>query len=46
MFIDLKDLDGEYYNSVKGLVDMGEDVEFIGADFTVTEAVLGVMNTI
>jgi E3 ubiquitin-protein ligase NEDD4 len=46
MFIDLKDLDEEYYYSLKGLIDMGEDVEFVGADFTVTENVLGAKHTV
>jgi E3 ubiquitin-protein ligase NEDD4 len=46
MFSDLKDLDEEYYNSLKGLKDMGADVEYVGADFTVTEETLGVKNTV
>ena len=46
MFNDLKDLDEEYYNSLKGLKDMGADVEYVGVDFTVTEETLGVKNTV
>ena len=46
MFSDLKDLDEEYYNSLKGLKDMGADVEYVGVDFTVTEETLGVKSTI
>jgi len=33
MFNDLKDIDEEYYNSLKGLKDMGADVEHICIDF-------------
>jgi hypothetical protein len=33
MFNDLKDIDEEYYNSLKGLKDMGADVEHIYIDF-------------
>ena len=46
MFNDLKDVDEEYYNSLKGLKDMGADVEYVGVDFTVTEETLGVKNTV
>ena len=46
MFNDLKDLDEEYYNSLKGLKDMGADVEYVGVDFTVTEETLGVKSTV
>ena len=35
MFNDLKDVDEEYYNSLKGLKDMGADVEYAYVDFTV-----------
>jgi E3 ubiquitin-protein ligase NEDD4 len=37
MFGDLKDLDEDYYNSLKGLRDMGADVEYVGVDFTIVE---------
>ena len=46
MFNDLKDVDEEYYNSLKGLKDMGADVECVGVDFTVTEETLGVRTTV
>lgn len=46
MFNDLKDLDEEYYNSLKGLKDMGSDVEYVMADFTVTEETLGVKRVV
>jgi hypothetical protein len=41
MFNDLKDIDEEYYNSVKSLKAMGADVEYVGYDFTTTEERLG-----
>lgn len=46
MFNDLKDIDEEYYNSLKGLKDMGSDVEYVMADFTVTEETLGIKQVI
>mmetsp|Transcript_7788 Transcript_7788/g.16923 ORF Transcript_7788/g.16923 Transcript_7788/m.16923 type:complete len:817 (-) Transcript_7788:317-2767(-) len=46
MFSDLKDVDEEYYNSLKGLKDMGSDVEYVGVDFTVMEETLGVKQTV
>jgi E3 ubiquitin-protein ligase NEDD4 len=46
MLNDLKDIDEEYYNSLKGLKDMGADVEYIYMDFTQTEENLGVKKTI
>jgi len=46
MFNDLKDVDEEYYNSLKGLKDMGADVEHICIDFTVMEETLGVKQTV
>lgn len=46
MFSDLKDLDEEIYNSLKGLKDMGADVEYCCIDFTTTEETLGVKSTI
>jgi len=46
MFNDLKDVDEEYYNSLKGLKDMGSDVEYVGVDFTVMEETLGVKQTV
>lgn len=41
-FDDLKDIDEEYYNSLKGLKSMGADVDYLNLDFTVTEKALGV----
>ncbi|EJK61369.1 hypothetical protein THAOC_18147 [Thalassiosira oceanica] len=44
MFSDLKDIDEEYYNSLKGLKDMkdmGENIECLCADFTTTEETFG-----
>ena len=46
VFSDLKDLDEEYYNSLKGLKDMGADVEHICIDFTVMDESLGVKQTV
>ena len=46
MFNDLKDIDEEYYNSLKGLKDMGADVEYCCIDFTVMEETLGVKQTV
>jgi len=46
MFNDLKDIDEEYYNSLKGLKDMGADVEYVGVDFTVMEETMGVKRTV
>mmetsp|Transcript_23099 Transcript_23099/g.38052 ORF Transcript_23099/g.38052 Transcript_23099/m.38052 type:complete len:875 (-) Transcript_23099:55-2679(-) len=46
MFNDLKDIDEEYYNSLKGLKDLGADVEYCGIDFTATEETLGVKQTV
>eukprot|EP00804_Cyclotella_cryptica_P015284 CCRYP_005400-RA/>CCRYP_005400-RA protein AED:0.03 eAED:0.03 QI:272/1/1/1/1/1/3/867/694 len=46
MFNDLKDVDEAYYNSLKGLKDMGADVQYVGVDFTVVEEVLGVKKTV
>jgi len=46
MFNDLKDVDEEYYNSLKGLKDMGSDVEYAYVDFTVMEETLGVKNEV
>ena len=46
MFNDLKDIDEEYYNSLKGLMDMGADVEHCSIDFTVMEDTLGVKRTV
>ncbi|KAL9183969.1 hypothetical protein ACHAXT_002055 [Thalassiosira profunda] len=46
MFSDLKDVDEEYYNSLKGLKDMGADVEYVGVDFTVMEETLGVKQSV
>jgi len=46
MFNDLKDIDEEYYNSLKGLMDMGADVEHCCIDFTVTEETLGMKRTV
>jgi E3 ubiquitin-protein ligase NEDD4 len=38
MFGDLNDLlDEEYYNSLKGLRDMGADMEYVGVHFTIVE---------
>merc|ERR1711957_1108194 len=41
-FSDLKDVDEEYFNSLNKMKEMGADVEYICADFTKTEEVLGV----
>ncbi|KAL3808648.1 hypothetical protein ACHAXA_006635 [Cyclostephanos tholiformis] len=41
MFNDLKDIDEEYYNSLKLLHRMGADVEYASIDFTQTEEILG-----
>jgi len=46
MFNDLKDIDEEYYNSLKGLKDLGADLEYVGIDFTATEETLGVKQTV
>ncbi|EJK45378.1 hypothetical protein THAOC_36008 [Thalassiosira oceanica] len=46
MFSDLKDIDEEYYNSLKGLKDMGADIEYLYADFTTIEETLGVKRTV
>eukprot|EP00573_Skeletonema_grethae_P001076 CAMPEP_0201686764 /NCGR_PEP_ID=MMETSP0578-20130828/1088_1 /ASSEMBLY_ACC=CAM_ASM_000663 /TAXON_ID=267565 /ORGANISM="Skeletonema grethea, Strain CCMP 1804" /LENGTH=875 /DNA_ID=CAMNT_0048170859 /DNA_START=38 /DNA_END=2665 /DNA_ORIENTATION=- len=46
MFNDLKDIDEEYYNSLKGLKDLGADVEYVYMDFTATEETLGVKQTV
>jgi E3 ubiquitin-protein ligase NEDD4 len=46
MFIDLKDFDEAYYYSLRGLIDMGEEVDLVGVDFTVTEEALGVKYTV
>ncbi|EJK70889.1 hypothetical protein THAOC_07717 [Thalassiosira oceanica] len=46
MFSDLKDIDEEYYNSLKGLKDMGADIEYLYADFTTTEETLNVKRTV
>ena len=46
MFNDLKDIDEEYYNSLKWLMDMGADVEHCCIDFTVMEDTLGVKRTV
>jgi len=46
MFKDLKDVDEEYYNSLKGFEGMGEDVECAYIDFTVTEDTLGMKKTV
>ena len=40
-FDDLKELDFDYYNNLKKLVDMGADIEYACLDFTVTEDQLG-----
>jgi len=46
MFNDLKDVDEEYFNSLNQMKEMGADVEFICADFTKTEEILGVKKVI
>lgn len=46
MFNDLKDVDEEYFNSLNQMKEMGADVEYICADFTKTEEVLGVKKII
>ena len=45
-FDDLKDVDEEYYNSLKGLKSMGADVDDLTLDFTATEEALGVKKTV
>ena len=46
MMTDLKDLDEEYYNSLKSLRDMGSDVEYACIDFTQTEETMGVKKVV
>jgi len=46
MFNDLKDIDDEYYSNLKKTIDMGSDVEYIGADFTTAEEFLGSIETV
>jgi hypothetical protein len=46
MMNDLKDIDEEYYNSLKSLKDMGSDVQHALIDFTQTEETLGAMNEV
>ena len=46
MFNDLKDIDEEYYNSLKSLQRMGADVEYAYIDFTQTEETLGVKKVV
>ncbi len=46
MFNDLKDVDEEYYNSLKNLQRMGADIECAYIDFTQTEDILGVKKVV
>jgi E3 ubiquitin-protein ligase NEDD4 len=46
MMNDLKDIDEEYYNSLKSLKDMGSDVQYMCIDFTQTEETLGVKKVV
>jgi hypothetical protein len=46
MFNDLKDIDEEYYNSLKSLQRMGPDIEYAYIDFTQTEETLGVKKVV
>ena len=46
MMNDLKDIDEEYYNSLKQLKDMGSDIECSTFDFTQTEETMGAMNVV
>eukprot|EP00579_Thalassiosira_antarctica_P012180 CAMPEP_0201918678 /NCGR_PEP_ID=MMETSP0903-20130614/7762_1 /ASSEMBLY_ACC=CAM_ASM_000552 /TAXON_ID=420261 /ORGANISM="Thalassiosira antarctica, Strain CCMP982" /LENGTH=769 /DNA_ID=CAMNT_0048455033 /DNA_START=136 /DNA_END=2445 /DNA_ORIENTATION=+ len=46
MFNDLKDIDEEYCNNLKGLKDMGANVEYVGVDFTTTEELMGMKQTV
>jgi len=46
MFNDLKDIDEEYYNSLKKTINMGADVEYVCADFTTAEDFLGAVRTV
>jgi HECT-domain (ubiquitin-transferase) len=41
-FDDLQDLDYEYYQSLRKLAEMGEEVQYAGIDFTQTEDHLGI----
>jgi len=46
MFSDLRDVDEEYYNSLKTTLDMGSDVEYLYIDFTTMEDTLGAKRTV
>lgn len=46
MLNDLRDNDEEYYKSLKGLIGMGADVEYIYMDFTQMEENIGVKKTV
>jgi len=46
MFSDLEDIDEECFERLKGLKDMGADVEYVGVDFTFTEDLLGMKETV
>lgn len=46
MFNDLKDVDEEYYSSLKGLKKYGQDIEHFCVNFTVVEEVFGMKKTV
>lgn len=45
-FSDLEHLDPAYYKSIKALMDMGDQIEYACLDFTISEEVMGTVETI